>query len=258
MRKLFCAVTATLVLIGPLSLLRAEPLIWEADLGTELIPLTGEDDEAVYTLMSFSFPFGGSSYSSLYVGTNGAVGLGGLGEAGSYPSGDEFSDTTAAMIAPFWSDMSLASIGKVYGKLFAGDKAVFTWDGIGTYENDTLPYTFQLQMYNDGKIIFGYNGIPSLDSLDIDTDVHVGLTQGGGVTVPPEVDYSADAPFFSGDTVIELFEVDSVFDLDQKNVIFTPQAGGGYLVTVPEPCAIALLGMAALAVTLGWRKTRKR
>lgn len=232
---------------------QAEPLFWESDFGDELSDLTEEDDAVEEVGLSFLFPYAGSSYSTLYVGTNGGVALGGLGEAGDYPSGDEFIETSDPMLAPFWSDMSLSSMGTVWFNDF-GDRAVFTWDEIGTYQNEDAPFTFQLQILENGWIIFGYNGISEITSDNIDVDVHVGLTEGNLDEFPAEVDYSFDVPFFAEDSVLELFEYDvETFDLDHQNVVFVPQEGGGYLVDVPEPSTLVILAFGGfLAVRRRW------
>lgn len=224
----------------------AAPLIWESDFGDELSDLTGEDDAAEEVELSFLFSYAGSSYDTFYVGTNGGVALGDLGEADDYPSGDEFIETSDPMLAPFWSDMSLSSMGTVWFNDF-GDRAVFTWDEIGTFQNTDAPFTFQLQILESGQIIFGYNGISEITAEFIDTDVHVGLTEGNLNEFPSEVDYSSDSPFFTDDSVLELFEYDKeTFVLDGQNVIFTPQEEGGYRVDIPEPTTLLILGFGGL------------
>lgn len=126
---------------------------------------------------------------------------------------------------------------------------MFTWDGIGSFQDENSPNTFQLQMFGDGRIIFGYNGIQDVTESFFDTIIHIGLTEGNLFSFPPVVDYTADAPFFADDTVLELFDYDvpvSVFDLDQLNVVFAPQVGGGYSVVVPEPATLSLLALGGL------------
>lgn len=225
----------------------AQPAIWETDYGVSL-GLDGEDDDSTDVLLSFDFSYAGVTTNSLYVGTNGGIGVGGLGEADDYPSGNEFLFTSDPMLAVFWSDMDLSSIGEIYFNDF-GNRAVITWDGIGSYQDDLLPFTFQAQVFDNGKIIFGYNGIPDINDSNLDTNVHVGLTPGGLSDWPTQVDYSA-APFHvDGSTVLELWEYDAgvAFDLDMMNVIFTPDGAGGYFVTIPAPSTLAIVGLLGIS-----------
>jgi hypothetical protein len=224
----------------------AAPPIWETDFGSDLSDVTGEDDSAEMVTLSFDFSYAGNVYTDIYMGSNGSVGLGGVGEADDYPSGSEFIATIDPMIAPLWSDMDLSSEGTAYFNDF-GDRAVFTWDSIGTYEDDSSSNTFQLQIFADGKIIFGYNGIEDNTSDYFDEDIHIGLSEGNLAEFPTEVDYSADGPFASGATVLEVFGYDDDdFDLDQTNIIFTPDGTGGYTVAVPTPGALSLFVLGGL------------
>lgn len=226
----------------------AEPAIWETNFGLELSDVTGEDDEAAYAELSFDFSFAGVNHTELYVGSNGGVALGGLGEADDYPSSGEFFDTDAPMLAVLWSDMDMSDNGTAYFNDF-GDRAVITWDDIGTYEDSGSSNTFQLQLFANGTIIFGYNGIENNDSSYFDTDIHVGLTEGDFPSVD-EVDYSVGGGFSTGASVLELFGYDdSDFDLDQTNIIFTPDGNGGYTVSVPAPGAMSLLAVGGLVAT---------
>jgi len=226
----------------------AQPAIWESDFGTDLSDVTGEDDSSEMVTLSFDFSYGGNVYNDIYMGSNGSVGLGGVGEVDDYPSGDEFLFTDSPVISPFWSDMSLSEEGTAYFNDF-GDRAVFTWDSIGTYEDEYSSNTFQLQIFDDGKIIFGYNGIEDNTDSYFDVDIYIGLTEGNLDSFPAEVDYSEGA-FATGASVLEIFGYDDDdFDLDGTNIIFTPDGNGGYNVTVPTPGAMTLLALGGLTAT---------
>ncbi len=242
----FCGI-ASIAAVGVGGQALAAPAIWETNYGSELTDLTGSDDVAEMVTISFDFEYAGVVYNDMYVGTNGGVGLGGVGEADDYPSGDEFLFTSSPILAPFWSDLDLSRHGNVYFNDF-GDRAVFTWDGVGTYEDDRSSNTFQLQIYSNGKIVFGYNGIEHNTSSYFDTDIHIGMTEGGLVNWPAEVDYTA-APFAAGPTVLELFGYDDDdLDLDYTNIIFRPDGNGGYTISVPAPGTAGLFVLGAVAM----------
>ena len=133
------------------------------------------------------------------------------------------------MISPFWSDLDLNEMGEVLFKDF-GNRAVVTWNAIGTFQNEQAPLTFQLELRADGTITFSYNGIS--DILNLDEDLVVGFSQGGGAANPGETDFSASSSFSAGasGTVFEVFREDSEpFDLDKSSITFSPPAiaGGG-------------------------------
>jgi len=226
----------------------AAPPIWETDFGSDLSDVTGEDDSAEMVTLSFNFAYAGNSYTDIYMGSNGGVGLGGVGEADDYPSGSEFINTVDPMIAVLWSDMDLSDEGTAYFNDF-GDRAVFTWDSIGSYEDSSSSNTFQLQLFDDGTIIFGYNGIEDNTSSYFDTDIHIGLSEGNLDNFPDEVDFTA-GDFSTGATILEIFGYDDDdFDLDGTNIIFTPDGTGGYTVAVPTPGALSLLAVGGLVAT---------
>ncbi len=226
----------------------AQPPIWESNYGIELTDLTNRDDRAQEVALGFNFNYAGNSYNNMFVGTNGAVALGGFGYSDFYPYSNEFWETPDPMLSVFWSDMDLSRIGTIYLNNF-GNRAVVTWDGIGSYKSDTLPNTFQLQLFNDGRIVFGYNGIQE-NINNFDQDIHIGLTEGYS---PSElnVDYTNGDFTTANSTILETFEYDNeFFDLDGQNIIFTPNAAGGYSVsTIPTPGAASILALSGLIAT---------
>ncbi len=268
------------------------PPIWESDFGSELTDLTGEDDEQTEVFLNFLFPYAGTNYSNIFVGTNGALQLRNLGDDDDIDYDlweylDEFIDDGSPVISPFNTDLDLSTTGQIFFNDF-GDRAVFTWYEVGTNENETALNTFQAQLFEDGQIIFGYNGIldsPDEDLIDdIDEGIVVGITQSDDRRDIFPIDFMADVPFSGGTTIYQLWcydEVDScqyddteekrpgqlntAFNLDMTNLIFTPNGEGNFNVTTtiqeppkstPEPASI--LGLLAFgAVGAGSMLKRK-
>jgi hypothetical protein len=224
----------------------AAPPIWESDLGAELGDLTGEDDEVVEVSLSFPFVFEGTPYTDVFVGTNGGIQLGDDGDDDDidYDMADElddfYDDGGFPVILPFGTDMDLSSEGTIHFKDF-GDRAVFTWNEVGTNQEEEHLSTFQIQLLADGRIIFSYNGIldgPGEDLVDsLDVGILVGISGSTG-TDPGASDLSA-SPSTATDTIYEVWNYEdppenNLFDLDMNSLCFVPQPGGGFSVEVKE------------------------
>lgn len=102
---------------------------------------------------------------------------------------------------------------------------------------------------SDGTITFGYDGITGDLITDLDEGIVVGISNGAGATPPDSSDLSgavnADVNavtvyevwcyienFQAAGSCFETIDAtrpdNSAFDLDQTNVIFTPNATGGF------------------------------
>ena len=269
----------------------ALPPIWEADFGAELTDLTFEDDEEQEVSLSFLFPYAGDIYSNIFAGTNGALQLGSLGDDDDIDYDhweylDEFIDDGAPIISPFNTDLDLSTTGKVFFNDF-GDRAVFTWDEVGTNENETALNSFQVQLLEDGTIIFGYAGI--LDGVDedliedLDHGIVVGISKSDNRRDIDPVDFVSESPLTGETTIYQAWcydEVDSceyddtsesvtgplntAFNLDMKNLIFTPDGDSNYMVqvqsndteSVPEPASI--LGLVAIGAVAAGGALKKK
>ena len=287
----------------------AAPPIWESSYGS-LIPddpndpndadgLAGEDDDQLPVTLGFSFPFEGYNYTTVYVGSNGCVQLGSDGDDDNidydlwsyfeefYDDDDLGTGDPDPIICPFDSDLDNTTTGLVWFNDF-GDRAVFTWDEVGTNAEETHLSTFQLQLLDDGTIIFGYNGVldgagesVAADTFggSLDGGIVVGISLADGTFATPEQnpwDLNG-GPFSAGDTIYERWCYDeddscgeggsdlgyaglmnSNWDLEMQNVIFTPLAGGGFAVgnqvlTIPTASEVGLIALLLLlAVTGTW------
>ncbi len=230
----FCILSFSFFCLGLLSLSAyAAPLIWETDFGSEVTPLTGQDDLTQQVSLNFNFTFFGTDYTELFVSTNGLITLGadtGPPYAPNVP--EDFLNASVPIIAPFWSDLDLTAMGQVFFNEF-DDRAVITWSAVGSFIDSLAAFTFQVQLMADGRVIFGYNRIGDT-LLKLDEDLVVGLSRGNGTGTATRMDYT-DGPLYqptlSGaayqltmrSTVYEVFDLGAKpFDLDGGNLIFTP------------------------------------
>lgn len=246
----------------------AVPALWESNFGDEITDLSGEDDEISNVSLSFLFPFAGDTYSDFAVGTNGGVqALDNAGLAGNdddidydlWADLDEFLGDGSPLFTPFNTDLSLEDSGSIHFNDF-GDRAVFTWNEVGSALNPDHLASFQLQLLDIGQIIFSYNGIfddageSLFDSLD--EGIVTGISAG-------DFGPNSLADLSVGDntgasTVFEQWCFDSVdscdqftgasndfFDLDQMSLVFSPNSSGGFNVSA-QANSVSAPSMAAI------------
>jgi hypothetical protein len=159
---------------------------FDATLGSQIFP---GDDGAILVNMLFSFPYGGSNWSQMYVGANGGVAFGAaLNPSGFYDDSDFYSGTPK--ITPYHMDLNPAAGGQVYVKSEA-TKYTVTWNAVPEYGTAKLN-TIQLVLYDTGDFRLTYGGITStLQSGG--TPITAGFHPGGA---PPleVISYSAGLP----------------------------------------------------------------
>lgn len=272
----------------------AQPAVYESNFGPALAPLTGCDDCTTMVTLSFPFPFAGTNYTTVFVGTNGDIQLGGLGTDGDIDYDhwiyfEEFVSDALPSIAVFNTDLDLGTTGTVHFNDF-GNRAVFTWNEVGTNQDLTALITVQLQIYSDGRITFAYNGVldgPTEDLIaDLDQGIVVGITRGlqPAMTSLPTSDLStqfttasteiyerwcydtANSCGYGGSNAGLSGPVNTAFDLDFRNVFFTPAPGGGFVVNTGTTFAqsvptLSQLGLGLLALALvalvAWQARRQ-
>jgi hypothetical protein len=236
----------------------AQPPVWESQTGATLPgqALDNVNDGTVnLTFGSMSFPFAGKTYTGndiLNISSNGFISLG--GDNG--PDCCDGDPTTLTgdpfpRIAPFWTDLNPRGVGgggDIFLNTFnddadpAIDRIVITFaTGFSDCVNNACSTLAQVQLLEDGTIIFGYNGIAQ--TANQTSDILIGLSPGNGVADPGSTDFSATVPFDSGmePTIYQLFTgappggVD--FVLDDTNLVFIPNGNGGFNVsdTLPDP-----------------------
>ncbi len=159
---------------------------------------------------------------------------------------------------------------------------MITWNRVGSFQNLNASFTFQVQLYADGRIIFGYDGIaPTVTQLD--EDLVVGLSRGFRIGKGTRANFSDGSlyrPTLSGTaykftlsgTTYEVFEEGrKPFNLDGGNLVFTPFLGKISVLAapppviaptaapIPEPSTLLLLilGCGGLMGNY-WRRRKKR
>jgi cysteine-rich repeat protein len=192
--------------------------LFESNIGRDL-QLSDDSFAEVSLIFNFSLQ-GDKTYSSAFVNSNGNVTFG---------SGDtDFSESISEFLSDqprlgvLWDDINPGQAGSVhYNKI--GNRAVFTWLNVPEFFSEGNN-TFQLQINNEGKILFSYKGNSLRDAL-------IGITPGDGASDPGPIDFSNDIPlypsFFSTGpepTVYEQFlgTANEQFDLEYHVFYFIP------------------------------------
>jgi hypothetical protein len=232
----------------------AAPPIWESDFGTPIVFSVSTDDGTEDVQLLFAFPFAGSTYDVASVNTNGGIALANTVGDEVYVDFDiwnssyfesDFTDLGSPSLLAFNNDLNITNEGTIYYNGSA-TRAVFTFERIPSYLVDDQPFiTFQIQIFSDGRIVYGYNGLFGNLIADVDQGIVIGISDGDGDTPPGGIDYTDDTPHSGGTTIYQIWCHDSPtntgcfetgqdnsgFDLDQCNLIFTPDGSTGFTVT---------------------------
>ena len=236
----------------------AQPPVWESQTGATLPgqALDNVNDGIVnLTFGSMSFPFAGKTYTGadiLNISSNGFISLGGDNGNGCC-DGDPTALVQGAFprITPFWTDLNpdgFAGGGDIFINTFnddddpAIDRIVITFaTGFADCAYNVCSALIQVQLLEDGTIIFGYDGIVQTN-VQL-SNILVGVSPGNNAMDPGSDDFS-NLPIDTGmePTIYQLFnatppDIPPPFNLDNTNLVFTPNGMGGFNVddTLPDP-----------------------
>lgn len=134
--------------------------------------------------LSFSFPFMGMSTNEIWVSSSGFVTV---TSSSSYWLNAELPSTTnpratAGLIAPLWDDWKVDRHGGIVRfeeRTVGGQKvAIVDWDNLSQYYADQSDLNaFQLQLWEDGRIVFAYRRIEGTDARNFGSSATIGLQE---------------------------------------------------------------------------------
>lgn len=220
----------TLMLAATLACgMSAQVSCYEPSFGT----LLGIGDDTMFAIqpLGITFPFNGTTYTDVYVSTNGYLylsnaGTPAAGSGANYSfSASTFTGATAPIVSPFGHDLNITSAngaGVYLSTLTAPNRTVITWDRLVEYGRSVL-MTVQCQLYDNGQIVFFY----SSNTAVAGNTTGVGFSPGSGAVDPGASNLSAN-PSTAASTTYELFSTSLAFDIQGRATIFTPNALGGY------------------------------
>lgn len=203
---------------------------YESDIGN-LVTFTGTDFNNVATAINLPFPFTfyGVTYSQVFVGSNGYLTFN-AGSTASTESPTSFANGLPRIAPLFddWAPDQTPGRGVFVNTQLPG-KVVFTWQNV---EHSSFRLTdevsdegnFQVTLFSDGRIQFGYGRIETLGGL-------VGISPGGTPQLLPVKHTSLQGVFFSGTTAAYeqfLGIGEFQFDLQYAFITYTPNSFGGY------------------------------
>ena len=141
------------------------------------------DDEAELIRSDFSFPFFGSTYDSIWAGTNGSLSFGVEIDAdGTFSEGVSFGDNVPSAM-PLYADFLFAGAGAILIVETTPERFVVTWNRASIFDLYESTVTFQAALFPDGRIEFHYKDLNTVPLL-----YYVGISPGGKFD---PVDFSA-------------------------------------------------------------------
>jgi uncharacterized protein (TIGR03437 family) len=160
-----------------------------------------DDDDSRLVALPFSFAFFGGTYTSVYVNSDGNL---------TFTAGDSASTQRSLgrmtagppRISPLFDDLDPSKTAGGVRVLSEAARVVVSWVTVPEYSSSgtSVPETFQVRLYPDGRIEFAYNGInPAIESAV------VGISPGGIKGSTTLVDFRNDPSATYSSTVAEVF-----------------------------------------------------
>jgi len=155
--------------------------------GTQISFSSSDDGLSAAIAMGMTFPFYGSNFTSLKVGTNGFLTFD-TTDTSTRLSNYNLPNTSGAkfMLALLWDDLHLRT-GNVKYKL-DGTRFIVQYTNVEKYSPSGNPMTFQVQLYPNGKILYMYKTMPTGGTYN---SLTIGI-QDGTKTIGLTANYNAN------------------------------------------------------------------
>jgi hypothetical protein len=184
---------------------------------------TGDDSYKTHDLTA-SFPFYGTNYSTMYVGSNGYISFS-MGYSDYSPSDSEFQDRK--LLSFFWRDLDPSSIGTITYKYIETSTVLITqFTGVPEYGYSSQLNNIEIRMYlsghaDSGKIEFNYGTI-----LTTSAPI-VGISKGSGTLEPITYTDTSTYPSVTTNTTVPLSGAISINSVFYGKTFINMSAGGG-------------------------------
>jgi len=161
------------------------------NLGVDENLLLTDDSEAVRPL-TFTFPYYGTNWTDLHIGSNGIIAFGASPNPSGFYDPDDFWNATPKL-APYFMDLDPSFGSGTRGVFFRseGDSAVVTWINVHEF-NWSSRNTFQVVLRTDGTFDYSMSAIGSQRAQN-NSPIVMGIHPGGSPTVE-RISYSSDLP----------------------------------------------------------------
>ena len=170
------------------------------------------DDDFESVPLGFTFPFQGSTYTSVFVNSNGNLTFG-SGDTDFTESVGEFLNDQPR-IAPLWDDLAPNNGGQVTVEFGPGSATVNFIDVPEFFF--TGANNFAVTLASDGSVTVEYGSVTANDGL-------AGVTPGGSIPGGPgAVDLSSSGTWSVSGSTYEQFTFSNPFDLDAQTLNFEP------------------------------------
>jgi hypothetical protein len=169
----------------------------------------GDEDSFEVELETFTFPFQGEAWNSVWVNSNGNLTFGRSDPFGFDESLDAFLEGPPR-IAPLWDDLSPDQGGAITLER-TPDSLTIRFLDVPEYL-EPFGNTFAVTLRASGEIVFAYGETGGNDGL-------VGITSGSGADDPGAADLSETGSLSAAGTTYELFG-EGELDLDGRTLVF--------------------------------------